>query len=59
MLDAELDAEGILDLGVLGQVTAELPAGSVEWIHPHQLASLDKAIQLAEDEMCTKDFPSI
>ncbi|XP_060786766.1 zinc finger and SCAN domain-containing protein 12-like [Neoarius graeffei] len=44
------DAE-IIDLVALEQFVARLPEGTVEWVQCHCPASLDQAIELAEDHM--------
>ncbi|XP_060768622.1 fibrinogen C domain-containing protein 1 isoform X1 [Neoarius graeffei] len=45
------DAEGILDQVALEQFVAHLPAGTVEWVRCHRPASLDQAVELAEDHL--------
>ncbi|XP_060783177.1 uncharacterized protein LOC132890378 [Neoarius graeffei] len=45
------DAEGIIDQVVLEQFLARLPAGTAEWVQCHRPASLDQAVELAEDHM--------
>ncbi|XP_060773413.1 zinc finger protein 397-like isoform X1 [Neoarius graeffei] len=45
------DAEGIIKQVVLEQFVARLPAGTADWVQCHRPASLDQAIELAEDHM--------
>ncbi|XP_060757179.1 SCAN domain-containing protein 3-like [Neoarius graeffei] len=45
------DAEGIVDQVVLEQFVARLPAGTAEWVQCHRPASLDQAVELAEDHL--------
>ncbi|XP_060774613.1 uncharacterized protein LOC132884734 [Neoarius graeffei] len=45
------DAEGIVDQVVLEQFIARLPAGTAEWVQCHRPASLDQAVELAEDHL--------
>ncbi|XP_060795406.1 zinc finger protein with KRAB and SCAN domains 5-like [Neoarius graeffei] len=45
------DAEGLIDQVVLEQFVVRLPAGTAEWVQCHRPASLDQAIELAEDHL--------
>ncbi|XP_060786761.1 uncharacterized protein LOC132892488 [Neoarius graeffei] len=45
------DAEGIVDQVVLEQFITCLPTGTAEWVQCHRPASLDRAIELAEDHL--------
>ncbi|XP_060780893.1 zinc finger and SCAN domain-containing protein 32-like [Neoarius graeffei] len=45
------DAEGIIDQVALEQFIAHVPAGAAEWVQCHHPASLDQAIELAEDHL--------
>ncbi|XP_060779358.1 SCAN domain-containing protein 3-like [Neoarius graeffei] len=45
------DTEGIIDLVILEQFIMRLPEGTAEWVQCHRPASLDQAIELAEDHM--------
>ncbi|XP_060779261.1 zinc finger protein 18-like isoform X3 [Neoarius graeffei] len=45
------DTEEIIDLVALEQFVTRLPEGTAEWVQCHRAASLDQAIELAEDHM--------
>ncbi|XP_067291179.1 putative SCAN domain-containing protein SCAND2P [Pseudorasbora parva] len=51
LMAGECDAEGIIDRVVLEQFVARLPKKTAQWVQCHRPASLDQAIQLAEDQM--------
>ncbi len=51
LLAGEGDVEQILDRVVLEQFIGRLPKKTAEWVQCHRPASLDLAIQLAEDQM--------
>ncbi|XP_067283274.1 uncharacterized protein [Pseudorasbora parva] len=51
LMAGECDAEGIIDRVVLEQFVARLPRKTAQWVQCHRPASLDQAIQLAEDQM--------
>ncbi len=45
------DVGAVVDLVVLEQFVARLPSGTAEWVQCQRPASLDQAIQLAEDHL--------
>lgn len=45
------DTKRILELVVLEQFIAWLPAGTVEWVQCHQVACLDEDLQLVVDHL--------
>lgn len=47
----EHNANRVIDMVVLEQLITWLPEGTVEWIQCYHPASLDEAIQLAEDHL--------
>ncbi len=51
LLAGESDVEQIIDRVVLEQFIARLPQKTAQWVQCHRPASLDLAIQLAEDQM--------
>ncbi len=51
LLAGESDVEQIIDRVVLEQFIAQLPQKTAQWVQYHRPASLDLAIQLAEDQM--------
>ncbi len=53
LLAGEGGVEQIIDRVVLEQFIARLPKKTAQWVQCHRPASLDLAIQLAEDQMVT------
>ncbi|XP_067296535.1 uncharacterized protein [Pseudorasbora parva] len=51
LMAAGSDVEDIIDRVALEQFVAMLPRRTAQWVQCHRPASLDQAIQLAEDEM--------
>lgn len=52
-LPEDHDTNGVVDVVVLGQFSMHLPKETAEWVQCHQPASLETAIQLAEDHLAS------
>ncbi|XP_051553338.1 zinc finger protein with KRAB and SCAN domains 7-like [Myxocyprinus asiaticus] len=53
LLAGDRDVDGVINQVVLEQFTHRLPKGTAEWVQCHRPASLEEAVQFAEDHMAT------